>query len=149
MERVGGELGIDETYGGLLPEEKVSAMDRALAANHKVAYVGDGINDAPVLAKSDVGIAMGTGGADMAIESADIVILGDDIGKLPFLFGLSKKTRRISFINIALALIIKLIVVILSMAGIGNLWLAVFADVGVSLICVLIAMSLLRYKGEK
>lgn len=149
VERVGGELGIDETYGGLLPEEKVNAMDRALAANHKVAYVGDGINDAPVLAKSDVGIAMGTGGADMAIESADIVILGDDIGKLPFLFGLSKKTRRISFINIALALIIKLIVVILSMAGIGNLWLAVFADVGVSLICVLIAMSLLRYKGEK
>ena len=149
VERVGGELGIDETYGGLLPEEKVNAMDRALAANHKVAYVGDGINDAPVLAKSDVGIAMGTGGADMAIESADIVILGDDIGKLPFLFGLSKKTRRISFMNIALALIIKLIVVILSMAGIGNLWLAVFADVGVSLICVLIAMSLLRYKGEK
>ncbi|WP_322627288.1 heavy metal translocating P-type ATPase [Aedoeadaptatus coxii] len=149
VERVGGELGIDETYGGLLPEEKVSAMDRALSENHKVAYVGDGINDAPVLAKSDVGIAMGTGGADMAIESADIVILGDDIGKLPFLFGLSKKTRRISFINIALALIIKLIVVILSMAGIGNLWLAVFADVGVSLICVLIAMSLLRYKGEK
>lgn len=149
VERVGGELGIDETYGGLLPEEKVNAMDRALLENHKVAYVGDGINDAPVLAKSDVGIAMGTGGADMAIESADIVILGDDIGKLPFLFGLSKKTRRISFMNIALALIIKLIVVILSMAGIGNLWLAVFADVGVSLICVLIAMSLLRYKGEK
>lgn len=85
----------------------------------------------------------------MAIESADIVILGDDIGKLPFLFGLSKQTRRISFINIALALIIKLLVVALSMAGIGSLWLAVFADVGVSLICVLIATTLLGYKGEK
>lgn len=149
VEVVGKDLGIDETYGGLLPEEKVQALDRALAENHKVAYVGDGINDAPVLAKSDVGIAMGTGGADMAIESADIVILGDDIGKLPFLFGLSKQTRRISFINIALALIIKLLVVVLSMAGIVSLWLAVFADVGVSLICVLIATSLLGYKGEK
>lgn len=149
VEVVGKDLGIDETYGGLLPEEKVKALDRALSENQKVAYVGDGINDAPVLARSDVGIAMGTGGADMAIESADIVILGDDIGKLPFLFGLSKKTRRISIINIALALIIKLVVVILSMAGIGNLWLAVFADVGVSLICVLIATSLLRYKEEK
>lgn len=149
VEVVGKDLGIDETYGGLLPEEKVQALDRALAENHKVAYVGDGINDAPVLAKSDVGIAMGTGGADMAIESADIVILGDDIGKLPFLFGLSKQTRRISFINIALALIIKLLVVVLSMAGIGSLWLAVFADVGVSLICVLIATTLLSYKGEK
>lgn len=149
VEVVGKDLGIDETYGGLLPEEKVQALERALAENHKVAYVGDGINDAPVLAKSDVGIAMGTGGADMAIESADIVILGDDIGKLPFLFGLSKQTRRISFINIALALIIKLLVVVLSMAGIGSLWLAVFADVGVSLICVLIATTLLGYKGEK
>ena len=149
VEVVGKDLGIDETYGGLLPEEKVKALDRALSENQKVAYVGDGINDAPVLARSDVGIAMGTGGADMAIESADIVILGDDIGKLPFLFGLSKQTRRISIINIALALIIKLVVVILSMAGIGNLWLAVFADVGVSLICVLIATSLLRYKEEK
>lgn len=149
VEVVGKDLGIDETYGGLLPEEKVKALDRALSENQKVAYVGDGINDAPVLARSDVGIAMGTGGADMAIESADIVILGDDIGKLPFLFGLSKQTRRISIINIALALIIKLVVVILSMAGIGNLWFAVFADVGVSLICVLIATSLLRYKEEK
>ena len=149
VEVVGKDLGIDETYGGLLPEEKVKALDQALSENQKVAYVGDGINDAPVLARSDVGIAMGTDGADMAIESADIVILGDDIGKLPFLFGLSKQTRRISIINIALALIIKLVVVILSMAGIGNLWLAVFADVGVSLICVLIATSLLRYKEEK
>lgn len=149
VEVVGKDLGIDATYGGLLPEEKVKALDQALSENQKVAYVGDGINDAPVLARSDVGIAMGTGGADMAIESADIVILGDDIGKLPFLFGLSKQTRRISIINIALALIIKLVVVILSMAGIGNLWLAVFADVGVSLICVLIATSLLRYKEEK
>lgn len=149
VEVVGKDLGIDETYGGLLPEEKVKALDQALSENQKVAYVGDGINDAPVLARSDVGIAMGTGGADMAIESADIVILGDDIGKLPFLFGLSKQTRRISIINIALALIIKLVVVILSMAGIGNLWFAVFADVGVSLICVLIATSLLRYKEEK
>ncbi|MDD7362822.1 MAG: heavy metal translocating P-type ATPase [Peptoniphilus sp.] len=149
VERVGNELEVDETFGGLLPDEKVGALNRALSDNKNVVYVGDGINDAPVLAKSDVGIAMGTGGADMAIESADIVMLGDDIAKLPFLFDLSKRTRHISFLNITLALVVKLLVVILSLLGIGNLWLAVFADVGVSLICVAIAMTILGYKSSK
>lgn len=147
VQAVGSELGIDESVGGLLPGEKVEALDRALARKEKVVYVGDGINDAPVLAKSDVGIAMGTGGSDMAIETADVVILGDDIGRIPFLFDLSKQTRKICYGNITFALIVKVLVVVLNMLGIGNLWLAVFADVGVSLICVIIAMSLLKYKG--
>ncbi|MDY3118699.1 MAG: heavy metal translocating P-type ATPase [Peptoniphilus sp.] len=149
VDAVGRELGIDVCAGGLLPGEKVEALNRILAQDKKVVYVGDGINDAPVLAKSDVGIAMGSGGSDMAIETADVVILGDDIGKIPFLFDLAKQTRKIAFGNIAFALSIKLLVVLLNVANIGNLWLAVFADVGVSLICVFVAMSLLRYKGRK
>lgn len=147
VERVGEELGVDTVFGGLLPDQKVDALDRALSENKGVVYVGDGINDAPVIAKSDVGIAMGTGGSDMAIESADVVILGDDIAKIPFLFGLAKRTRAISFFNIGLALAVKAIVAIVSFLGIGNLWLAVFADVGVSLICVLIAMTMMAYKS--
>ena len=148
-EALGRELGIDETRGGLLPDEKIRALDAVLARGKKVVYVGDGINDAPVLARSDAGIAMGTGGSDMAIESADVVILGDDIGKLPFLFSLANRAKRMSYGNIAFALAVKLLVVVLSIAGIGNLWLAVFADVGVSLICVFIAMTLLAYKPSE
>ena len=148
VEAVGKELGVDESVGGLLPGEKVDALNRALERNEKVVYVGDGINDAPVLAKSDVGIAMGTGGSDMAIETADVVILGDDIGRIPFLFDLSKQTRKICYGNIAFALLVKILVVVLNMFNIVGLWLAVFADVGVSLICVVIAMSLLKYKGR-
>lgn len=148
VDAVGKELGIDESVGGLLPGEKVEALNRALKRNEKVVYVGDGINDAPVLAKSDVGIAMGTGGSDMAIKTADVVILGDDIGRIPFLFDLSKQTRKICYGNIVFALLVKVLVVVLNMLNIAGLWLAVFADVGVSLICVTIAMSLLKYKGR-
>ena len=145
---VARSTGIDYAEGHLLPEDKVAAVDRMLAASAgsaSLAYVGDGINDAPVLARADVSVAMGSG-SDAALESADIVIQGDDLARLPQTVRLARKTSRIVRQNISLTLGLKLLVVALAIIGLGGIWQAIFADVGVSLLAVFNALRLIREK---
>jgi Cd2+/Zn2+-exporting ATPase len=136
------ELKLDEYYAELLPQDKVRILDeiREKAAPDKVAFVGDGINDAPVLAGADLGIAMGGIGSDAAIEAADIVLMDDDIGKLAVGLRIAKNTRTIVRQNIVFALGIKALVLILSAVGMATMWMAVFADVGVAVLAILNAM---------
>ncbi len=143
---VAKELQIDEVCAELLPQDKVSKVEELLAAKigkGKLAFVGDGINDAPVLTRADIGIAMGSMGADAAIEAADIVLMDDDIQKISTLVNISRKTVRIVKQNIVFALGVKLIVLILGALGIANMWAAVFADVGVSVLAILNSMRTL------
>lgn len=142
-EQTAAELGIDEVYSGLLPEDKVARVEELLASKPKktaLAFVGDGINDAPVLSRADVGIAMGAIGSDAAIEAADVVLMDDDPLKIAKAIKIARKCMRIVMQNIIFALGIKLICLILGAAGIANMWLAVFADVGVMIIAVLNAV---------
>lgn len=145
---VAKELGITSHYAGLLPQDKVSRMediiDKAREKSEKVAFVGDGINDAPVLMRADVGIAMGALGSDAAIEAADIVIMDDDPLKVAKAVSISRKCMRIVYENIWFAIGIKVICLILGATGIAGMWLAVFADVGVMIIAVLNALRALR-----
>lgn len=136
------ELGIDQFYAELLPEDKVRILDeiKSKETKGKVAFVGDGINDAPVLAGADLGVAMGGIGSDAAIEAADVVLMDDDIGKLSVGIRIAKKTRVIVRQNIAFALGIKALVLILSAVGMATMWMAVFADVGVAVLAILNAM---------
>ena len=136
-------LGMDEYRAQLLPDEKVAALEQ-LESRGKIAYVGDGINDAPVLARADVGIAMGGLGSDAAIEAADVVLMTDEPGKLPTALKIAKKTRRIVAQNIALALGVKALFLILGAFGLAGMWEAVFADVGVALLAVANALRILR-----
>ena len=141
------ELGIDEVRAELLPQDKVDAVEKLIGeAGPKgaLAYVGDGINDAPVLMRSDVGIAMGAIGSDAAIEAADIVLMDDDLRKIGKTISIARKTLRIVYENIIFALAVKLAVLILGALGIAPIWLAIFADVGVACLCVLNAMRSLR-----
>lgn len=137
VDRVAGELKVDKGYGDLLPEGKVSHINEARRGGRKVAFVGDGINDAPVLALSDVGIAMGALGADMAIETADVVIQTDQPSKVAAAIRIGRLTRRIVAQNITFAIGVKVLVMAFGLAGMANLWGAVFADVGVALLAVL------------
>lgn len=139
-EAVAQELGLDEAYGELLPEDKVAWMEKLKDAEGKTAFVGDGINDAPVLAGADLGVAMGGIGSDAAIEAADVVLMDDDIGKLAVGMKIAKKTRTIVHQNIGFALGFKILVLILSVPGIATMWMAVFADVGVCVLAILNAM---------
>ena len=146
-EAVAAELGLDEIHYELLPADKVSQVERLLAAEtakNKLAFVGDGINDAPVLTRADVGIAMGTMGSDAAIEAADVVLMDDDIRKIAGVVKIARKTIGIVKQNIVFALAVKVLVLILGAVGIGNMWAAVFADVGVSVLAILNAMRTLR-----
>ena len=148
-ESVAGELGIDEVRCELLPADKVSAVEELLSANGKndiLAFVGDGINDAPVLARADIGIAMGSLGSDAAIEAADIVIMDDDPVKIAKAIRISSKCMRIVYENIYFAIGIKVICLILGALGLANMWLAVFADVGVMILAVLNAIRALSVK---
>lgn len=132
-------LGLDRYYAQLLPEDKVHLMEQIakdLPMDHKVAFVGDGINDAPVLARADLGVAMGALGSDAAIEAADIVLMTDEPSKLAQAIQISQKTKRIAYQNILFALGVKLLFLILGALGLTSMWLAVFADVGVALIAV-------------
>ncbi|WP_343597426.1 heavy metal translocating P-type ATPase [Acinetobacter sp.] len=140
------QVGVDSAKGGLLPEDKLEVI-HSLAQNQKIAMVGDGINDAPALARADIGFAMGAMGSDTAIETADIALMDDDLGKLPVFIQLSQATHRILIQNIVLALGIKLLFVLLTFANIGTMWMAVFADVGVSLLVVANGLRLLRIKS--
>ena len=145
-ESVAGELGIDEVRCELLPADKVSAVEELLSAKGKndiLAFVGDGINDAPVLARADIGIAMGSLGSDAAIEAADIVIMDDDPVKIAKAIRISSKCMRIVYENIYFAIGIKVICLILGALGLANMWLAVFADVGVMILAVLNAIRAL------
>lgn len=137
VSKVASSLGIRKAYGDLLPEGKVKHIEQAKRMGQRVAFVGDGINDAPVLALSDVGIAMGGLGSDMAIETADIIIQTDQPSKVADAIRIGKYTRRIVNQNIWLALIIKALVMLLGLLGLANLWMAVFADSGVALLAVL------------
>ena len=134
--KISDSLHLDECYGELLPEDKVSHIETLKNNGNKVAFVGDGINDAPVLAMSDVGIAMGTLGSDMAIETADIVIHQDRPSKVADAINIGHITHNIASQNIIFSISVKVAVMILGLAGIANLWGAVFADVGVALIAV-------------
>ena len=148
-ESVAKKLGIDQVYTELLPDGKVEKMEKLLketSQTGKLVFVGDGINDAPVLALSDIGIAMGGLGADSAIEAADIVIMTDEPSKIVNAIKISKKTMRIVKQNIIFAISIKVAVLILSAFGLSNMWEAVFADVGVSVIAILNALRVLKIK---
>lgn len=148
-EAVGEEIGIDEVYAGLLPQQKVEiveALNGQKRPNGKLAFVGDGINDAPVLARSDVGIAMGGLGSDAAIEAADVVLMTDEPSKLISAVSIARKTKRIVWQNIIFALSVKAVFLILGAWGISGMWEAVFADVGVSLLAILNSLRAMRVK---
>lgn len=145
-EQVAKELGIDEVYSGLLPGDKVSKVEELLeakGAKEKLAFVGDGINDAPVLSRADIGIAMGALGSDAAIEAADVVLMDDDPLKIATAIRIARKCLGIVYQNIYFAIGIKVVCLILGAVGIANMWLAIFADVGVMIIAVLNAIRAL------
>lgn len=143
-ENAAKKLGIAEVRSGLLPQDKVALIDSLLDSGSRLAFVGDGINDAPSLARADVGIAMGALGADAAIEAADIVLMDDNPLKLPLAVRIARKTLRIARQNAFFAIAVKLLVMALSLLGLGSLWYAVFADVGVAVLAILNAMRTLK-----
>ena len=146
---VARQLGLDEVHAELLPGDKVDQVERLLQSKgpkEQLVFVGDGINDAPVLSRADIGVAMGAMGSDAAIEAADIVLMDDDLKKLPVAVRIARKTLRIVRENIVFALAVKFLVLILSALGKANMWWAVFADVGVSVIAILNSMRMLNAK---
>lgn len=148
---VGKALGLDEVHGGLLPGDKVHKVEELLKNQPEgtmLAFVGDGINDAPVLARADVGIAMGGIGSDAAVEAADIVIMTDEPSKLTDIILIARKTMKIVKQNIAFAIGVKVVILILSAMGIATMWAAVFGDVGVSVLAILNAVRALKYKTK-
>lgn len=146
---VAEKLGLDEYHGKLLPEDKVNQVERLLGETSergKLAFVGDGINDAPVLTRADIGIAMGAMGSDVAIEAADIVLMDDKPSKIASAIRIARKTMRIVWQNIVFALGVKFAVLVLAAVGLATMWLAVFADVGVAILAILNAMRCMRVK---
>lgn len=141
---IAAEAGVDEYASGLLPADKVEHIGKYLGRKRKTAFVGDGINDAPVLMRADVGLAMGALGSDSAIEAADIVLMNDSLASIPVAKRIAKKTMRIVYENIVFALGVKAAILILSALGITGMWLAIFADVGVAVLAILNAMRMLR-----
>jgi len=149
-DKIGKQLGLDLVYSELLPDQKVEKLEliyKEKTTKGRIVFVGDGINDAPVLARADVGVAMGGLGSDAAIEAADVVLMTDEPSKLISAIKISKRTRRIVLQNIALALVVKGIVLILGAGGLATMWEAVFADVGVAIIAVLNAMRVMNTKN--
>ena len=143
-ELVGREVGVDEVRAELLPQDKVRAIE-ALERDHgPTAMIGDGVNDAPALARSTLGVAMGAAGTDAAIETADVALMGDDLGKLAWLIEHSHATLRVIRTNTAFALGVKAVFAVLTFAGAASLWGAIAADIGASLLVVANALRLLR-----
>lgn len=150
-DRVAAEIGIDEVHSELLPADKVSEVEKLLdkkEPKEKLAFVGDGINDAPVLSRADIGIAMGALGSDAAIEAADIVLMDDDPAKISLAKKISVHTLKIVRENIAFALLVKAVCLVLSAVGIANMGVAIFADVGVMVVAVINATRALRLKNK-
>ena len=146
-DKVAKDIGIDEVYSELLPGDKVSKIEDILSKKNskgKVLFVGDGINDAPVLARADIGVAMGGIGSDAAIEAADVVLMKDKIEEISEAIRVSRRTNKILWQNIIFSLGVKVIVMFLVVLGLTNMWAAVFADVGVTLIAVLNSMRIIR-----
>ncbi|WP_425248767.1 heavy metal translocating P-type ATPase [Chryseobacterium metallicongregator] len=143
---VADQLGIDNAFGDLLPEDKVNKVKEIKARKQTVAFVGDGVNDAPVVALSDVGIAMGGLGSDATIETADVVIQDDKPSKIPMAINIGKQTKKIVWQNIVLAFAVKAVVLVLGAGGLATMWEAVFADVGVALLAILNAVRIQRMK---
>ena len=146
-EHVAKELNLDKVYMQLLPADKVEKVEALLESqqeHHKLAFVGDGINDAPVLARADIGVAMGGIGSDAAIEAADVVLMKDDPNALATAMRISRKTMRILWQNIIFSLAVKGIILVLTAFGYANMWMGVFADVGVTLLAVLNSMRALK-----
>jgi Cd2+/Zn2+-exporting ATPase len=139
---IAAQVGIDQVRGNQLPEDKLQAIEQ-FGAEGMVGMVGDGINDAPALARADIGFAMGAMGTDTAIETADVALMDDDLRKIPAFVRLSQATRGVLVQNILLALGIKVVFVVLTLVGLGTMWMAVFADVGASLLVVFNGLRLL------
>ncbi|MBQ5361494.1 MAG: HAD-IC family P-type ATPase, partial [Lachnospiraceae bacterium] len=149
-EAVAAQVGIDRVYAELMPADKVRIVEEMLsgaAPGEKLAFAGDGINDAPVLSRADIGIAMGALGSDAAIEAADVVLMDDDPRKIGKAIRIARKCIRIVYENIYFAIGVKAACLILGALGIANMWLAIFADVGVMVLCVLNAIRCLRVKN--
>ena len=144
-QRIADEVGIAVVLAELLPADKLDQVRQLQARYGKVGMVGDGINDAPALAQADIGFAMGAAGSDTAIETADVALMDDHLAKLPQFIELSRATRSILVQNISLALVIKAVFFALALAGLATLWMAVFADVGASLLVVFNGLRLLRH----
>ena len=143
-EAVGKEAGVDEVRSELLPEDKVAAMEDLVARYQYVAMVGDGVNDAPAMARATLGIAMGIAGTDVAIETADVALMSDDLSRIAWLIGHSRRTLAIIRQNIFASLSVKFIFVVLTLLGHGSLWAAIAADTGMSIAVVFNALRLLR-----
>ena len=146
VEKVAKELKIDRAFGGLLPQDKVSHVEALQKEGKKVAFVGDGINDAPVITLANVGMAMGGLGSDAAIETADVVIQTDQPSKIATAIRIGKKTKQVVWQNIGLAFGVKALVLALGAFGVASLWEAVFADVGVAFLAILNAIRIQRMK---
>ena len=144
-ENIASSTGISEIHAGLLPDEKLIALKSLRDKHGAVMFVGDGINDAPVLAGADVGAAMGSG-ADAAIEAADVVFMTSSLAAVPQSIEIARYTRRIAMQNIMFALAIKLLVILLGFIGFANIWAAVFADTGVAMLCILNSLRILWSK---
>jgi len=144
VKRVAKEIGAGKSHASLLPEDKKNIISKLIKQGHKVAFIGDGINDAPAIAAANVGVAMGTLGTDVAMQSSDVVIAGDNLEKLPEAITLARKVRRVVTENVTFAIGVKALVMILGAFGIASLWAAVFADTGVTLITILWTLLRLR-----
>ena len=141
---IANEIGIDEVKYEMLPSDKFEFYDEVKNGSGITIFVGDGINDAPVLKRADIGISMGMLGSDSTIEASDIVLISDDISKIPYAIRKSKFTRHIITENLIFALLVKIIILILSLFGLTNMWFAVFADTGVTLLTILNTLRIMK-----
>ena len=146
-EAVARQIGIDEVHAQLLPQDKLQKLQEIRGRHGAVMFVGDGINDAPVLAGADVGVAMGSG-ADAAIEAADVVFMSSSVDAIPEAVDIARSTGRIAMQNVVFALVIKFLVMVLGFLGYANMWMAVFADTGVAMLCVINSVRIL-YSGRR